>query len=337
MRSLLASLVLISAVSNAYELKRDSTGAVASWKKQIHFIVDEKLAAKLNTPKATDAVQAALATVRTSAPGLAMDAVQGNTHAVGYDFEHPSASTSDVVVPEEWIWDEDAVAITVVTLSRTTHEILEADIAFNAHHTSFAVVDGAKEMGRYDVQNAMTHELGHAVGLGHNTTHPESVMFPHSTPGETSKRALAPDDVAGLHFLYAAVAGVSQVDPSEVATRGCSATGSAAPFALLAVGMLLSRRRRMAIALTVVLGSLSIVAPVFAFKAAPETWTVDSVQTLAPTAGAQILQSEVTYVRGGKTVTVRMPGGRWGDVEQVVEGLSVPSEGDEVVLADLGN
>ena len=325
MRSLFTALLFATCAAYGYEVKRDSSGAVVRWSAPVHFILDAQLDHQLMTVNATAAAHAALATLQSAVPALTLDAAPGRTHGVGYDFEHPSQSTSDVTVPEEWRWDLDAVAITVVSVSRSTHEILEADIAFNARHTAFAVVGAAPELSRYDVQNAMTHELGHALGLAHNPGRPESLMYPHSVPGEVSKRALAPDDLDGLRFLYLATP-LAAAGP--VSSQGCSSTGSA-PFALLAVGLILRRRRAL---VAVVFAALVCVAP--AIASTKSGWTVSDVRTLAPAAGPAVLESEVTLVRAGLSRTVRMAGGRWGDVEQIVEGVAVPVEGD--VLADDG-
>ncbi len=327
MRSPLVALALAASVAQGYEVKRDSSGAIATWKAPLHFVIDADLDEKLEAANATGAVQAALRTVGAAVPSLVLDGSAGKAHGVGYDFDHPSQSTSDVVVPEEWKWDVDAVAITVVSISRTTHQIIEADIAFNAKHTAFAVVGASPETGRYDVQNAMTHELGHALGLAHNPAKPDCLMYPHSTPGEVSKRALAADDREGLSFLYTAVV-MPAVDPGA---KGCSSTGTA-PFALLAAGLLVTLRRRRAVAvLASLLGVLVFVAPAFAAQA-QAGWKVAAVHTLAPGAGPAVLESEVTLLRDGVYTTVRMPGGRFGDVEQIVEGVSVPVEGELVVL-----
>ena len=328
MRTLLAALVFVSTAAHAYDLNHDSAGANPIWKSPIHFVVDRDLSAKLGADGSSAAVDAALTTIRAAVPRLTIDSAPGVPHGVGYDFANPTQSTSDVLVPDEWKWDADAVAITIISVSLSTHEIIEADVAFNAHHTTFAVIGGSDGANGYDVQNAMTHELGHTLGLAHNPNQPDSLMYPHSVPGEISKRTLVADDRAGLNFLYAAAAAAS-VAP----VGGCSATGSA-PFALLAVGLLvLARRRREVIALAAVLGTLAFVVPAFASQATSTPWSVTAVHTLAPGAGPSVLESEVTVVRAGVTRTVRMAGGRWGDVEQIVEGVAVPTEGESLTLA----
>ena len=51
-----------------------------------------------------------------------------------------------------------------------------------------------------DLQSVVLHELGHALGLGH-ASDPASVMFASYT-STTLKRALQPDDIAGLKSIY---------------------------------------------------------------------------------------------------------------------------------------
>ncbi len=323
MRTLLAALVLLATSASAFEVKRDSTGEPASWKSAVHFVLDADLDAKLAAPGATDAVRAALQHLNQAAPTLSIDAKAGAPHGVGYDFDHPEQSTSDILAPAKWEWNVDAVATTVVTISKSTHQIIEADIAFNVQHTQFAVVAGAAEGSQYDVQNAMTHELGHAFGLAHNSL-PESVMYPSSHPGEISKRAFAADDREGLKFLYGAKEPGLPVEP----TQGCSAT-TAAPAALaMMMVVVLLRRRRAVAAVAGILAVLFVVEPVSATIRSDAPWEVTKVTTLAPMPGQRILESEVTFTRGDEVTVVKMRGGRWGDLEQIVDGVSVPVGGE---------
>lgn len=322
MRSLFAALVLTAFTSQAYELKRDSAGATAAWKSAVHFVIAADFDARLDAPGATDAVKAALQTVNQAVPKLSLDVTAGAPHSMGYDFDHPELSTSDVLAPAEWKWNDDAVATTILTISRSNHQILEADIAFNVQHTAFAVVAGDGDPARYDVQNAMTHELGHAFGLAHNAL-PGTVMYPSSHPGDVSKRALAADDLDGLHFLY----GAEPVAMAEAA-RGCSATTSA-PAALAMLMVVLLRRRRALAALATVVALFLAVPPVLAGQRAEQPWAVSAVTTFAPAPGQRVLESEVTWVRAGEVQTVRVQGGRWGDLEQIVDGASVPVVGEQ--------
>ncbi|MEQ1894141.1 MAG: matrixin family metalloprotease, partial [Planctomycetota bacterium] len=81
--------------------------------------------------------------------------------------------------------------------------------------------DGPGTIGnRYDVQGIMTHEYGHALGLGHSTTS-GATLFPTGSPGQTSLRSIEPDDVAGVQCVYG-VASVTK--PTIVATVPSGAT-----------------------------------------------------------------------------------------------------------------
>jgi hypothetical protein len=75
--------------------------------------------------------------------------------------------------------------------------------------------DGPGTIGnRYDVQGIMTHEYGHALGLGHSGTN-GATMYPTGSPGQTSLRSIEADDAAGVQCVYG-VASVTK--PVIVAT-----------------------------------------------------------------------------------------------------------------------
>jgi hypothetical protein len=54
-----------------------------------------------------------------------------------------------------------------------------------------------------DLLNILTHELGHAAGLGHPAdTYTEETMFRFAEEGETKKRTLHSGDIVGIKKLY---------------------------------------------------------------------------------------------------------------------------------------
>lgn len=53
-----------------------------------------------------------------------------------------------------------------------------------------------------DVQNAITHEIGHLLGLGDVTTNTEVTMYYRTQNGETKKRSLDSDDKSGILAIY---------------------------------------------------------------------------------------------------------------------------------------
>jgi len=59
------------------------------------------------------------------------------------------------------------------------------------------------EAGKMDFENIATHELGHAVGMGHpDNTCTEETMYAYSDYGETKKRDLNTGDTGGINSLY---------------------------------------------------------------------------------------------------------------------------------------
>lgn len=97
-----------------------------------------------------------------------------------------------------------------------------------------------------DLQNTLTHEIGHFIGLSHPCGDPglpacssdpgyvQTTMYPQTTAGDVAKRTLSPDDVAGLCAIYPASGG------------GCGCGSGGAPgvvAALLAIVALRPRRR----------------------------------------------------------------------------------------------
>jgi len=129
-------------------------------------------------------------------------------------------------------WDTDdpfhadgrIIALTTVSYLDGSGEIVDADMELNAWDGSgpappgfyFTCVDsppaplcsssppflpaGCISM---DVQNVVTHEAGHVLGLGHSPS-PGATMEATAPAGETAKRTLAQDDVNGICAIYPA-------------------------------------------------------------------------------------------------------------------------------------
>lgn len=135
-----------------------------------------------------------------------------------------------------------------------------------------------------DLQNTVTHEVGHFIGIAHpcetergdcTAAMAPTTMYPSASPKETAKRSLDPDDVEAVCTIYPRPAGVALAPAAELAavTSAVSATnafqcvpqparakssssgggcgsGNATPAGLiglaLALGLLLPRGRRRA-------------------------------------------------------------------------------------------
>jgi MYXO-CTERM domain-containing protein len=161
----------------------------------------------------------------------------------------------------------EIVASTFLTGNLSDGVILDADIEVNAAPPpggqDFSAEVGAPLPATADIQNALTHEIGHLLGLDHNCGYSgapsctaalmEGTMYGGAeTPGETVKRTLKADDIAGMCHVYPTgvdtrTVNLSDTVPPEVPTKtGCASTeGGPAPTGLgLALALLLARRRQ---------------------------------------------------------------------------------------------
>jgi matrixin len=79
-------------------------------------------------------------------------------------------------------------------------ELVEWDMVFDSDSFAWDTGGSATAM---DFDNIATHELGHAMGLGHpSSTCTEETMYAYASLGETKKRDLNAGDIAGINGLY---------------------------------------------------------------------------------------------------------------------------------------
>lgn len=157
-----------------------------------------------------------------------------------------------------WDFDDATIGITIVSYDVRTGVIYDADIELNAARFVFTTVDSPPCMGTVssqscvstDVQNTVTHEVGHFVGLDHSSG---GVMAPDASTGEISKRQLDAASEAFVCEVYpqgkASVSCVSRlpVDAAdeEADEGGCASAGvGALLLPLLALLPAALRRRR---------------------------------------------------------------------------------------------
>lgn len=96
---------------------------------------------------------------------------------------------------DAWAWSPGLQAVTVTHRDLLARLPLSSDIALNAH-------DHAWGDGALDLRSTLVHELGHFLGLGHESHDHAAVMFQALDPGER-RRTPGPDDEAGIRHLYA--------------------------------------------------------------------------------------------------------------------------------------
>lgn len=342
---LILAVMSLSFPAVAFDLRTDSEGDLVRWAHPLELVIDSHLAQQLKSPGANEAVLAAIANLDDATPFLDVTARVGDARPIGY-VVGASDNTNSIVVLDDWPYAEGTLAVTLVTLNARTNELLDADIAFNADEHHFKVLpEGARRDDDFDdVQNTITHELGHVLGLMHNNTAPDLVMYPSAAPGELTKRQLKQDDRDGLLSLY----GVATEAPVPAVVTppamGCSSTSTASTWALcFALVTLLLRRRRVALAL--------IALPALAFAGEPSR--LRAVTRAEDVAVVQVTarQSYVHPQHPGLIVTaltlspreclkgqcanldvVVVPGGRVGEIEQYVAHDPVPLAGEQIIV-----
>jgi hypothetical protein len=164
-------------------------------------------------------------------------------------------------------WDHGdlTIGLTTTTFSFRSGIILDADIEFNASQPGgnlgflFTVVSSPlceglpnPECVATDLQNTLTHEIGHAMGMDH-VFEALSTMEASAPPGETNKRVIDAGTAAGFCDTYprglpptqCTEIGVSSKNlfAQSAGTSCAAAPGALLPGLLLSAWTLLRRRR----------------------------------------------------------------------------------------------
>ncbi|MDD9943457.1 MAG: matrixin family metalloprotease [Myxococcales bacterium] len=98
-------------------------------------------------------------------------------------------------------FEPEALALTKVWHDSTTGNILGADMLLNQDMGEYADCGNQPCPGKVDIENVVTHEAGHFLGLGHSEE-ADATMYFTADRGEVKKRGLHADDIAGLCALY---------------------------------------------------------------------------------------------------------------------------------------
>ncbi|MFL5319369.1 MAG: myxosortase-dependent metalloprotease, MXAN_2677/MXAN_2678 family [Myxococcaceae bacterium] len=161
-----------------------------------------------------------------------------------------------------WQYADKTIALTTTTYDRSTGQIFDADMELNAAKFTFTTVDAPECIASAisqacvatDVQNTVTHEAGHVLGLDHPPVPPleneESTMFASAPLGETKKRSL---DSASKQFVCDVYPKghpskdcvIEQVSQDLGKSAGCDVTpGLFAALSILVLGRFSRRRFR---------------------------------------------------------------------------------------------
>jgi len=182
----------------------------------------------------------------------------GGAFATNLDGGDPDGENRLVWRQTAWPRDDagEVIALTTLVYDRATGAIVDADIDVNGEDYYFTTTDDAGTVVT-DVQNTVTHELGHLLGLGHSDV-ADATMYGSSDPGETSKRELDGDDVAAVCTVYPYGAptprGLGRSSGGLTSASGCNVGGAGharagtglgwlAALALAAALAIVARRR----------------------------------------------------------------------------------------------
>lgn len=139
--------------------------------------------------------------------------------AQGIDLNNPDGRNE---VHFGYLNEPGVLAITIVwgvfNGQESQREIFEWDQIYNEH---YQWGDSNQDPSLNDLQNTVTHELGHSSGLRdiYDSGCSHVTMYGYAAAGETKKRTLSTDDVKGINSLYKSSSGSSPSSPHGVHTN----------------------------------------------------------------------------------------------------------------------
>jgi len=194
------------------------------------------------------------------APSSAFEVANDDIHVLQFRTDSWSRNTTDEDLVQAY--DRSALAITSIFSRPATGQIVGTDVEINAVHYKWSDLVANPEhasQGAHDLQNTVTHEFGHVLGLDHtcggstseappldhrgnpvqscasaSAEAREATMFASVMGGDTERRTLAPDDMLGMCEIYPLG---FDPDPSlneggpegELVLGGCQAAGPSKP------------------------------------------------------------------------------------------------------------
>ncbi|MFO0729339.1 MAG: matrixin family metalloprotease [Myxococcota bacterium] len=251
---LILALIVAASPAAAYKCTRtgQDVGPSLIWKtRQVSWVADARFTADIADKAATLEAEKASFAAWTDVDCSDFTYVFAEARS-GVRAEAPAGGPFENVVTFDasWPYEKTIIALTTNAYDPATGELFDSDIELNDEHFSFVLADHGCTMksGVADLQNTLTHEVGHMLGLDHppnQAAFAEDTMFASAPPCETKKRSLAADDIAGICRIYPAGKPDDQCFPPDApgfeviststGVGGCSAIGGANASALLAL------------------------------------------------------------------------------------------------------
>ena len=149
---------------------------------------------------------------------MAIDLLEDEAMCTEPVYRDNGANANTLMFVADWgdrMYDPAAFAVTTVWHRKTTGEILDVDIEVNEERGPYGVCppEGCRDMRTVDLENVLTHELGHYFGLAHSTEI-DATMFASAVAGEVLKRDLHEDDVACACEIYPPGSPTAVCDPA---------------------------------------------------------------------------------------------------------------------------
>ncbi len=163
-----------------------------------------------------------------------------DAHFVGHESdkgprEASFDATHSVFIDDAWPYGDEVLALAATWADPDSGELLHFDLRLNGNLSW-----GAGEHGGYDLQSAVTHEVGHVLGLDH-TSEREAAMFAELAEGEV-RQELHYDDVDAIRYLYPP--GMNEEDGGSGLPMTCSHSPGAPIAWLVLLAPLALRRQR---------------------------------------------------------------------------------------------
>ena len=241
---LVVAIVAAAQPAAAYVRTKTSTGTPIAWRRHCPQLV---LDAQSNPDLSQDRLRTAInhsadawngPTADCANPRLTLSADVSHGRGVSYDdanvvlWRLPGFCDDTKNAQDEVCTSPNAAAVTTVFYydkpgSDKDGELLQVDIELNSTHFSFSD-DGSPT--KIDLENTLTHELGHVLGLDHtcytlsgavppmdsngdpvpscfpltqlSAQVTDATMFNFEAPGETSKRVPKADETSGVCAFY---------------------------------------------------------------------------------------------------------------------------------------